>query len=615
MSQFNRQWGPQAVGGFVPTARPGGHWIALAVLSPGWLLALCGSWKLAAIVLGLMMFGAAALGTRDGRRAAPFADGRALEATAAGIFAPPAILAYALARWDVLAHQRLEHAEHQDMLIHGHANPLTSSPYAPAQNQPTATAQSGTPLYDRAMAVASAEHGSPGGHIGWDEHGGYIGAKPRGGMLIIGPPGSGKTAAGIIPSVIVAPGACVASSIKGDVMKETWRVRAQRGRVWHFDPGGGEDTAPGVEQARWSPLVSIKTWDDARMVANRLAAPALADADGAGKHFVQKARDWLETFLYAAALDKRGIGTVADWAGAPDSEKTHADVSEILIYAGGNGDDGAPLALAQYESILDIPDRERGGIASSLSGLMRIYGSVTARKLGEDPNFAPKAFVRSADTLYITASPDRQAEYAPLLAGLLEEIRYAVYARHRAEELGKEPKRPHATFVLDEANNTAPIPLPAIISEAGGQSLHIVVGIQDLSRARSRWKQEADGLLTLFPTKVVLNGVVEPYTLDALSSASGEYDRVMGSMTESQTRTGAPHLFLSDRWVAPASRSTNQQYSTHRQRVLSQGDIASLPEGQALMFLGADWRLVNIGMYFQHPVWIGVINEAKRNIA
>lgn len=63
------------------------------------------------------------------------------------------------------------------------------------------------------------------------------------------------------------------------------------------------------------------------------------------------------------------------------------------------------------------------------------------------------------------------------------------------------------TFVLDEVANTAPIPLPNVASEAGGQGLHLVVGFQDLSQARTRWGQAADGFLTLFPEKLILSGM------------------------------------------------------------------------------------------------------------
>ena len=47
---------------------------------------------------------------------------------------------------------------------------------------------------------------------------------------------------------------------------------------------------------------------------------------------------------------------------------------------------------------------------------------------------------------------------------------------------------PVMLWALDEVANIAPIgDLPALISQAGGQRLQVMVGLQDLSQARSRW--------------------------------------------------------------------------------------------------------------------------------
>ncbi|MGZ4665231.1 MAG: type IV secretory system conjugative DNA transfer family protein [Frankiaceae bacterium] len=452
-------------------------------------------------------------------------------------------------------------------------------------------------------ALAGRQHGAPGGHIGWDDRGNYLGARPRGGMLVIGPPGSGKSSGVIIPSILVAPAAVVSSSIKTDTMADTAAHRALIGTCWHFDPGADQQPSPGVHQARWSPLVSVRGWDDARRIASRMADPMRHHGGGTDSgdsaHFVDRARDWLEVLLYTAHLDHRPIGQVADWAASADQDPTARTVlDEVLLTAGDRGDPGARIAQTTLEGLLGTPDRERGSVLSTLARMLRIYGSLSARQLGQDTNFDPHTFVRSTDTLYLTATPERQHEYAPLIAALLEEIRYAVYGRHRAEDEGREPRRPHTTFVLDEANNTAPIPLPAIISEAGGQSLHLVVGLQDLSRARARWGTEADGFLTLFPTKVVLPGVIEPYTLNALSDAAGEYDRRMVSY--SRAEQFVPVSLGQYGSINIRHQTMNPTYSIQRQRVLHQGDIANVPDGKALLFEGARWSLVNAGLHFQH---------------
>ena len=67
---------------------------------------------------------------------------------------------------------------------------------------------------------------------------------------------------------------------------------------------------------------------------------------------------------------------------------------------------------------------------------------------------------------------------------------------------------------LDEVANIAPIhDLPAHVSEAGGQHLHVMACLQDLSQARNRWGDAAaDGFLSLFQTKLILTGIADSRT-------------------------------------------------------------------------------------------------------
>jgi type IV secretion system protein VirD4 len=445
----------------------------------------------------------------------------------------------------------------------------------------------------------------PGAVLGWslDGQDALVTAAPRGGVLVLGPPGSGKTSAVLIPTVLIAPGACVSSSIKSDVMLATFHARARRGRVWHFDPGGDEVTPVGVQRVHWSPLVSVRSWDDALQVGKTMAEPLTkGDTTTGGTHFVGRATDWVQTLLYAAHLDQRPIAAVARWAMAAADEDSQTEVLTILDTAGTQGDEGAVIAGQKLLGLISTPERERGSIISTMVALLRVYDSVSARKIGEAPNFDPAVFVRSTDTLYITARPDKQALYAPLLAALLEQIRFETYDRTKREQAGLEAPHPHVTFSLDEANTTAPIPLPAIISEAGGQGLHITVGIQALGPAIARWGDAAKSFLTLFPTKVIFRGVFDHDTVSALSAASGEYDRQMTGYSVSTSYVG--------QYLIPV-QTTSPSYSTHRQKVLTEGDITAIPQGTALIWDGPTWGLLGIGMHWQSGVWQAVTQQAQ----
>lgn len=77
--------------------------------------------------------------------------------------------------------------------------------------------------------------------------------------------------------------------------------------------------------------------------------------------------------------------------------------------AGQDGDDGARIAATLLDSLLNVPDREWESIASTLGRIMNIYTSSAALRSGINPNFDVHQFVRSGDTVYITASVDGNA--------------------------------------------------------------------------------------------------------------------------------------------------------------------------------------------------------------
>ena len=152
-------------------------------------------------------------------------------------------------------------------------------------------------------------------------------------------------------------------------------------------------------------------------------------------------------------------------------------------------------------------------------------------------------------------------------------------------------------WVLDEIANTAPIhDLPALVSQAGGQHLQVMIGLQDLSQARTRWgEHQADALLSLFQTKLILTGIADPRTLEAISLTLGEYDR----NTASQTLGQAP----AQEWLAHPTHSDSVNYHTQRQRVLTPGEIARLPDGHALLLQGNDWNTIQLTPWHQSQPW------------
>jgi type IV secretion system protein VirD4 len=597
-------WGPhhqQGLPGGIQLGKSGGYW--WGITTGTWLafFAAVGAnreWGPTVVAAVVMTAAAAAVGWGEAGHGKSFACGRwvlfasATLASATVLFVPA--LAYVAGFYG--------HQHHTRRDSQGHPG---SPPPAKAQKPCPPTSPVGRPVTATAGTVP-APVSVPvvaGGYFGVDARGQVVSASARGAALVIGPPGSGKTQSVIMPSVVYAPGAVVSTSMKAEVLAATQVARSLRGKCWLFDPGGSTVPA-GVIGLRWNPLCDVSDWDSARSVAARLTGPARAGAGAGheGDHWTDRAETWLSVLLYAARLSTHegDLAALARWSINPTGAGPECEA--ILIVAGQDGDEGAGIAATLLGSLLAVPDRERESIASTLGRIMNIYTSSAALRAGISPNFDVHAFVRSADTVYITAPVDRQRDYAPLIAGFLESVRLAQYHRRQAVDLGSETQTVPVTFVLDEAANTAPIPLPNVVSEAGGQGMHLVVAFQDLSQARARWGHAADGFLTLFPEKLILPGMNDRATADMLSKMSGEYDRMTISVTE-------PGRTFGHSGATRFSSSTSQpgySYHTHRTPVLSIADITGVPAGQGLYYGPKGWELITLNPWWQQRQHLGL---------
>ena len=300
-------------------------------------------------------------------------------------------------------------------------------------------------------------------------------------------------------------------------------------------------------------------------------------------HWAERASALLAPLLYAAHLSERPVEEVLRWV-----------LRQELDPALGVLDDHeADIAVDVLGGIQRTEARERSSIFSAAAGTLAAYNSDAARSSAARPNFDPARFVHTTDTIYITAPEHRQALCAPLIVGLLEQIRHAVYEGSRD---GCSPGPP-MLWLLDELANTAPIhDLPALVSQAGGQGLQVVAGLQDLSQARVRWGQDAaDGLLSLFQTRLVLSGIADARTLESISLALGEYDRAHVSQALGHSQP--------QEWFPSSTHSDTVTYQTQRQRVLAPGEIARLPDGHALLLRSGDWNLLRLTPWHDSEPW------------
>jgi len=353
---------------------------------------------------------------------------------------------------------------------------------------------------------------------------GPLWAPPEQSVLVLGPPRSGKTTALVVPSVLSAPGAVVSTSTKPDVLLSTVEARLSSGPCLIYDPSGTVAAPPGAQAARWSPVTKCKQWDGALVVAQRLVTsvrPAGLGTRVEGfDHWTERAQTLLAPLLHAAAIDEVEMASLLRWVDRRESSHAMAILERS----------GSEAPADQLAGIAVTETRELSSIWSTASGVLGAYRRPAALATTVAPNFDARSFCDSGGTLYICATGSHQALAAPLVVSLLSEIRDAAYARAagrsiplHADRVPASQRCPPLVLALDEVANIAPLPdLPSMVSEGGGQGVVTLACLQDLSQARARWGQKADGFLSLFGTTVLLPGIGDVRTLETFSMLAGE---------------------------------------------------------------------------------------------
>jgi type IV secretion system protein VirD4 len=159
-------------------------------------------------------------------------------------------------------------------------------------------------------------------------------------------------------------------------------------------------------------------------------------------HWSNRAQALLAPLLHAAAVHDQDMETVVGTVLGHDLEP-----AGILL------EDGRCSRLA-FNTLLGLhntEDRERSSIFSAAADALQAYTSETALRAARDPNFDPATFVRSHDTIYIHAPAEEQAAVAPIVCGLLAEIRRQTYRAHSTGQLAGGGM----LFALDEVANIA----------------------------------------------------------------------------------------------------------------------------------------------------------------
>ncbi len=203
-------------------------------------------------------------------------------------------------------------------------------------------------------------------------------------------------------------------------------ARGRHGPRLVYDPSGTVEMPSGVQRVQWSPVPGCMEWDDALLVARSLVGATRTGArrrDRGFDHWAERAEALLAPLLHAAALDGAELGAVLSWVDRRQG-RGRARCARPQRRRCGRRPVGGHRRPPTHAS--------RAGSGRRRQGCSRptAVGPTLATTVA--PDFDAAAFCDSAATLYICATGRHQAVAAPLVVGLLNEIRGAAYARAAA---------------------------------------------------------------------------------------------------------------------------------------------------------------------------------------
>jgi type IV secretory pathway TraG/TraD family ATPase VirD4 len=377
-------------------------------------------------------------------------------------------------------------------------------------------------------------------------------------MLVIAGPRTGKTTGYVIPAILHAPGPCISTANKRDVVDSTRAILEQEGRkTWLFDP---EKIASGEPSWYWNPIKSVRNLDDAKRIADCWRSTSgLNTSEGNAEFFNGGAATQLANYLFAAALDDLTLADIFKWC-QDEKDDTPA---RILDKHGYN-----IVAEAVYGTIAITPETRSGIFA----GLKKMVDFIIDDKLvqwiqcaGPDdtrPEFDPFDFALSRETLYLLSQ--KGARSTPITAALTAVTARAAY--EISQEMGGRLPLP-LLGVLDECANVCPWPeLPEIYSYYGSCGIILISLFQNTNQGVMAFTE--NGFKSLFDnanTFVYLGGNKDDKFLPQLSTLIGQRDLLSHSVNDNKGFT------------------SGETRNLRQEKIFTEQQLAEWPEFRALI--------------------------------
>ena len=362
-------------------------------------------------------------------------------------------------------------------------------------------------------------------------------------VYVLGPTRSGKTVCVVVPAVVEAPGFCLATSTRADVIRATraWRERGAvdrasgaryggRGRTWVFDPEGVGAGSPDTRHdLAWTPLAGCDDPGVARRRAETLVGVGGLGEGSRNAEWGVSAGGYVQALLYAAAVADLPLRKCYEWSLSPERAQEAADLIRRLTPDSRMGQWAATLEALPY-----VDPRQRGSEWFGVKNAFQVLSDpnvLASMDFGpHDPRLcAPADMVSRGDTVYAMCRPKRSggiAGNAGVFTSLLLDT-FQEACQGLALGAGAGPRgriEPPARFVLDELSGIARWDgLRNAVTQGGGNGYQVVLVQQDRAAMVEDYGRECERTVWDNCHRMMLKGVTDDDTLRFFVSQVGRH--------------------------------------------------------------------------------------------
>ncbi len=311
----------------------------------------------------------------------------------------------------------------------------------------------------------------------------------RGGTVLIGPPGCGKTSL-LKASLLQAPGPAVVSTPNAsDIAALAARCADRDVMVLDFSrllTG----PMPGVRQVFFEPMRLVTDWRSAKWLGHFMSL-AFSHGGRNEEFWTVSSGRLLSVCLFAGFSSKKSLAEVAGWV----DRHEEAEVMGVLARV------GCVEAAEIFSGLMRTEDRTRTNIYASAQAVLSGYANGHTNL----PVFDIESFLKDSDTLVVLADPDGSSGAFAAVALAMRSIIEAKWKRHLT---AARPGPPLLVLGDEVTRNPAFRDLPRLLAEGPSRGVQLVVATQTTSQFRVYGPQGAEevmaaaGRLIFFPGSI-----------------------------------------------------------------------------------------------------------------